>query len=352
MRGLGIIGSVLAGAAQGAGQGIALSANEEWKAEIERKRDERLSQLRMVEHAANVKTDIAAIPEKGAAETGVAVAREDAMRPGRIASKKAEADIDVETAKRKPRSLSPGASEVVDGEITVTAPEKAKTPEEQAVLRAHANYYNAQADLIRSGGRDKESKSEVPNVKIEKTKDEMGGEKVVMVDQNSGAMGTVIHGQAATSGKSHFFSADEPGKPATKDRIEWSLNGKVLRGGLADVYPKLKDRMGDEPAGEASQPTVDNPLGLSRPSAAPAKSAKPEAPAPRVEPVSAKPADPMAAQYEREQRELDAGQRDDFSPEVKTWFDSQSSRRAAAQAQADSEVQRRMDLAARSQRRF
>jgi hypothetical protein len=60
--------------------------------------------------------------------------------------------------------------------------------------------------------------------------------------------------------------------------------------------------------------------------------------------------DPMAVKYEQEQAEMDRNERADFSEDVKSWFDSQSAKRTTSAAQDDEDVQRRMSQMDRNRR--
>lgn len=223
------------------------------RADIEKERDARLSEYRTTEHRTNAETDIALMPKKTEAE----IAREEAMRPSKMQTKREEADIAVEQKRREPRTLGPGASEVVDGRIVVTNPVD-KPQELLDYYKAQANRFNAEADAIRAGVkyRDKGTpKPQLPHLVTETLED--GSSR--MVDSNSGAIGTIIPGTPAKPAKSHWFSPDEPGEPAGADNIRWSYNGKVLSGGLADLYPSLRERMGSAAtpsSGERSGATI------------------------------------------------------------------------------------------------
>src|SRR3954469_3176081 len=108
----------------------------------------------------------------------------------------AEANAKVDVATRSPRTLSAGASEVQDGKVVVTAPEKPHPPELLKYYEANANRLNAEAKAINDGlkYKDKGEKVRLPNIKVEKN-DQTG--EVYNIDQNSGAIGTIIPSKPA-----------------------------------------------------------------------------------------------------------------------------------------------------------
>jgi hypothetical protein len=245
--GLGLVGSAMAGAAVGAGevgqQGLDYAAKAtlaDHAAEIQKLRDARMAELEQQTHRVNTATDIENLPARGAAETDVLKTREDALRDGKV-----------ETANRLPRTLPAGSSEVVDGKVVVTAPEKPLPQEHLDYYRAMADRMNAETAAIRNGDKYKAGggKGQLPNIKVETDSDG----NFINIDQNSGAVGRLIAKQDAKSSAWHMFSPNEPAKPAQEARIEWTYNGKVLPNGLDDLYPAIRGRIGTIPGSEGKQ---------------------------------------------------------------------------------------------------
>jgi hypothetical protein len=194
----------------------------------------------------------------------------------------AEANAKVDVATRSPRTLPAGASEVQDGKVVVTAPEKPHPPELLKYYEANANKLNADADAIRNGEKYRQKAGEkprLPNIKVEKN-DQTG--EVYNIDQNSGAIGTIVPSKPAEPGKSHWFSADEPGKSAQPANIVWRLpDGRVLQNGLADLYPDISARTPEGAGAPAVAPSGGRPpLASFMKTAAPASAPAPSAPAP------------------------------------------------------------------------
>ena len=178
-----------------------------------------VSGLRTEERAAGIEQDIGAIPRRQAAEL-----------PGEVAK-----------AKAVPQKLAAGESIIEGGKITVTAP----SPKEiSGFYGAYAKLMNARADEIASGVKDKGS---FPHV-IEKANPDGTTQ---LYDQNSGAIGTIIPGQAAKAAVSHWFSADEPAKAALPQVVQWTHGNRTLPGGLEDLYPAMKNRASGEGASVA-----------------------------------------------------------------------------------------------------
>jgi hypothetical protein len=254
----GILGGV-AGAGKAAGEDLA----EQQKAAIEALRDQRLAQLAQSTHAANVRTDLNALPERLATETTAKVNDQSALAPGVIAAEQAKSDIAAAAERQKPVTMAPGSTrltpgtpgspEIPQGDLdysdtgegraaTAGTPDQIytapiRTPEEQVKMyEAHAEYYKALARQVSSGGKDK---VQLPNVKVEKdpTTDEP-----TMIDQNSGAIGKITEGAPAVPAVSHWFKPDEPGKPAAMPGVQWSYNGRPLKNGLSDLYPAIQQR--------------------------------------------------------------------------------------------------------------
>jgi hypothetical protein len=149
-----------------------------------------------------------------------------AALPGAIALEKAKADIQVDTKRREPRTLSPGASEIVDGKIVVTAPDK--TPPELL------DYYKAHAESMRAG-IGKGDKALLPDIKFEKDADG----NVTLLDTRSGAIGTV-NPAVANQPESGSLWWKKPAVPGKDKSISWSVNGETLPNGLNDLYPHMK----------------------------------------------------------------------------------------------------------------
>ncbi len=203
--------------------------------EAEMDRDRALSALRTGEQTHQAQTNLEYGPKQRLAE-------QKALAPGVLEEAQGKSDIAVEEARRKPRTIAAGATEKI-GDQTYTAPEKPPPPEQLDYYRALANRWNAEADLIRSGGKDKTA---APSLKVDKDADG----NTYMVDEHSGAIGVIRPGAPAVPPQSHWFSPDEPGKPAGAPAVDWTLHGQPLPGGLPSLYPALRSRMG---GGEAQQ---------------------------------------------------------------------------------------------------
>jgi hypothetical protein len=240
----GLLGFALAGGITGAGEGGAKAAEKWTDALHAQARDEAMAlrqeslarltaQLGRETHAANLQTEIAAIPQRGAAETEALTAREEATRAGRMQTEREKGAIDAEN--------------------------KIKGVPQQLLdyYAAHARQVNAVADQINRGAKDKTEKPQLPNVKVEKDADG----NIYNIDQNSGAIGTIQPGEPAQPGTTRWFSPDEPGKPAGLPKIVWQYNGQVLRNGLADLYPAIRGRVGDQPVSSGGKTGWDSNTG-------------------------------------------------------------------------------------------
>jgi len=255
----------LAGGLQGAGEAGAKEAEEQQKNAMIALRDQRLSQLHIGEIQAASDIATKAMPARLQAERESALASQQALSPGLIAQRRAEAEIGAEMELRKPRILAPGATEVVPGapakpgtpnigeDLTESGPPTGmsggtpatpdkiftapiRTPDEQRKFyEGHANYYNALAEQLRAGSKDK---IQVPTVKIEKNP--ITGDITNLVDEHSGAVGTVVEVQPPVEAKSHWLSPNEPAKPAVTKMVWKDSNGKDLPGGLSDLYPSMR----------------------------------------------------------------------------------------------------------------
>ncbi len=202
--------------------------------QIQRDRDARLHDYSVV-----MKTEVE--PRGKLAEQGL-------LAPGKAREADEAAEREIRTAKGKPRTLAPGSSEVVDGKVTLTAPIE-KPQELLDYYTANANRLNAEADAIRAGEkyRERPGRAErpiLPKIKVE-TKD---GEPY-SVDEHSGAVGRIVPGTPEVKGEKNLIFADKPGRAATPARMEWTLNGQVLPGGLGDIYPDLRARGVGAPSG-------------------------------------------------------------------------------------------------------
>ncbi len=156
------------GALSGAGEGLMIAGKQfgEWlresslqqqAAEITAMRDKTLASYQGQRDLATRSGRIEDAPVLADIETNALVRRQGALQPGELDTARARAQIEgdarVETARRSPRTLAPGASEVVDGQITTTAPEKELSPAQQDALRAKTRKDTAEADAIERGLR-------------------------------------------------------------------------------------------------------------------------------------------------------------------------------------------------------
>lgn len=239
------------GAIGGAGEAAAYLGktwNEaDLKEELAKANDARMQNLARLQgqvqqdvHRGNIGADMEALPERLRLE--------------------AEAKIDV--AKRSPRTLAEGATEIVDGQPGFTAPKTAApiSKEQGQYYEAAADRLNAEAQAIRDGLKYKgpaDAKPQLPSVKPEKDE----GGNTYMIDQNSGAMGFIIPGKAGEKGASHWIGPKDPDKPAKSPEMAWSYNGKVLPNGLSDLYPDMKKRIGGSATERGSAPTASDDSG-------------------------------------------------------------------------------------------
>ena len=252
---LGLLGTALAGAMAGGGEAGLKFSLEEAKNEAAMKRDEALARIARETHEANAQTDLRLLPEKKR--------------------------VEVEAENKKLHPLSPGASLASGEGIKFTAPEKQLPAEQLNSYKAYANQLNAEAEAIRSGlkygSKDKEV---LPKVVV--TRNPETGEQSI-VDSNSGAMGIITQGMPAKKGETRWFGPNDPDQPSTQPTIQWQHNGKILQGGLADLYPAMRERI------ESGRPAADRPgsgvdwskfgVGAEKP-----KGAQPAQTAPRAQP--------------------------------------------------------------------
>lgn len=222
---MGLIGNILAnataGGVEGAGEGVAKEGELAWKDEHERMKQEATA----TREARNI----------------VLTGEQHRL-----------------TERDKPRTLAAGSTERRQGEPDFQAPEKPLSEEEKAVMRAHANYYNSAARAAST----KEPKATLP--KIVPLKDEQGN-VIAVLDENTGAVGTPSPGAPAKEAVSHWFSANEPAKPAVPAGLTWVGPDKQPIQGIHVYYPDMIKRgVGENAAaapGGAPQATPD-PLGL------------------------------------------------------------------------------------------
>ncbi len=160
--GLGIIAGAIQGFGEAAEKSGAMLQKHfsdrdlvELKIDADRKLQVVLSEMRRGEFRDQQAAKVEYAPRMAQVETAALVERQDALRPGEMESTRQKADIDVRTAERKPRTLAPGSSEVVDGEIRITAPQKEMDPAQQSMYEAHASYYRAMASKASQLGVDK-----------------------------------------------------------------------------------------------------------------------------------------------------------------------------------------------------
>lgn len=248
---MGLIGTAIAGALS-AGTELGRQANDYFtKSRLQEEaykaqalRDRVLSELRRGDYRAEAQTKLDFAPKMYQAETDAQAERLAALRPGELETMRQKAELDLGFSNRKPRTLAAGASEVVDGKITVTAPQKDLPPEQAAYYLASANRLNAEARAITDGLKYKGAapgKPVAPSIKVEKDLDGT----LYNLDQNSGAIGVIVPGEPAKKGTTRWFGPNDPDQPAGQPTIVWSLNGKPLKGGLSELYPAMKERVGD-----------------------------------------------------------------------------------------------------------
>ena len=209
---------------------------EDHRNEAQRQRDARMNEYLRQNEAYKGELAITNAPRLQAAQL-----------PGELALAEGKSSIAVNEAKAKPRTIAAGATEKT-GDTTFTAPEKPMTVEQRSYYTAWANRLNADADAIREGSK---NKPVLPKFDVIK---DANGNPTGIVDQNSGAVGTITPAQEAVPGKAHLFSADEPGKPAQPQDVQWTYNGRPLQNGIADLYPDMRKRAAG--AGGESPQTV------------------------------------------------------------------------------------------------
>lgn len=299
-----ILGAGIIGAAGGAGQAIYTDAEQQQQQAMLALRDQRLSDLRVKEHAANVQTDLAALPQKLQMQSDAAVAQEQALAPIKAQEAQTTSDIETNAQRNRPYTMAPGSTRVTPGAMPSTAgyddqgdaldssgnvinPESATptttytapsrlTPEQQEEYQARTGYYKALTDSINAGyGRN--GAGAHPKVTL------LDRDQGIVKDENTGAIGVIQPGKPAQqASSSHLFGLigkDQPAQPATPQSIQWFDNtGKPLPNGLADLYPKrggvISGAMGNDagsasgtastsPGSHASSPSL--PSGVARP---------------------------------------------------------------------------------------
>lgn len=290
------------GAVQGAGQAGYASALEEQKQQSEAIKEQRLSQLRIQEHAADKAADLKLAKQAGDAQAGENAqfyARTAAAPPPRgivdqargtyetddgpqstesntvttnVAPSRADvAKFRLEEAKKTGRKDLIDQAYAEDKDIRSDTDQQRKSELEavrvqhegarQPYYEAQARLANANADDIEANGRHREALPQRPSIMEEK---DINGNVVGAIDRFSGARMRIIPASPEVAAKSHLFGADEPGKPGTPSQVVWTMGDKVLPGGIADLYPDLAKRS----APKATAAT---------PAAAPTKAAPPQA---------------------------------------------------------------------------
>lgn len=297
-----VLGEGLLGAAMGAGEGVASNADLEQKTQIEQLREQRLSQLRIQEHAANTQSDIKAkdaeagiiaqrsaqffqnnkLPSTRINETASAT-YDDPNNPGQTAT----ADSNTVTAQAQPsdrtqaaeyarQALSTGRPEIMkaandfQGDVLKREDQDRKNTLEQSKVGleaqrngyyvALADKYKAETDLLAQGGK------AIPTPMIQSKQDDAG--HGYLIDTHSGAIGEIVPGQAASKGDTHFFKPNDPDQPAVPMHVEWrTADGKAIQGGIDALYPgwaasrnKVLGKKADAP--QAPSSTVDDGSGI------------------------------------------------------------------------------------------
>lgn len=107
----------LLGAVMGGAQAAQKTALDEMKEEMERRREERLSQLRREEYKAKSQMDIENIAPKSAAETKAMGEREEALRPTKLETRRQEGIIDTELKVTQARAGKELEAEFLDFDI-------------------------------------------------------------------------------------------------------------------------------------------------------------------------------------------------------------------------------------------
>lgn len=222
---MGLIGNILAnsvaGGLEGAGEGVAKEGELAWKDEHERMKQE---------------------------ATAMREERNIALQGGE--ARKTEAT--------KPVHVAPGATVQRPGQPDFTASIK-MTDEERAGHAAYARRQNAEADSIIRGDKAKNTKPTLP--KIVPLKDEMGN-VIAVLDENTGAVGTPRPGAPAKDAISHWFSANEPAKPAVPAGLDWVGPDRQPIAGIHQFYPDMVKRGVGAQGAAPTAPAQSDPLGL------------------------------------------------------------------------------------------
>lgn len=226
---MGLIGSMIAGAAETAGATGAKIGLDSMQADIQALRDQRLqdyakelaniqSQQRQQEYVARSPVDIA---------THKANAEEDATQA-------------IRKAKESPRTIPAGATEKI-GADTYLAP---FSPTEEQLKQADVALKKAQADYW-EGAKTNEANARAAAAangkavmpKIVKVSGENGD---YLVDENSGAVGVIVPGSPAKDAVWHAFSKNEPATPEVLQHTKWATaDGRPLPNGPFELYRQL-----------------------------------------------------------------------------------------------------------------
>lgn len=220
------------GAFAGAGGALEQGGMELLKNSLEEQKAARIAELMAqnarTTHRVNAQTDIELLPQKAAAETGALVDRERLLREPKLETKRGEAQIEADTrvdvAKRSPRTIAEGSTEIVDGQPGFTAPKTAvpKSPEELAEMTSRARYLDAMARAADRRTGEKPEKPIFPKLMKGDT------EGTFFIDQNTNALGTVVPATPGTPREKNWIFPDKPevkGKPAS---MVWSVGGATL----------------------------------------------------------------------------------------------------------------------------
>jgi len=174
-------------------------------------------------------------------------------RGGLIASRMGRPDIAAqyraagEPGFREQHQITGDAQADRDARQAAAAKELKQTPPAEGasverLREAQANYYDGaktERDLA-AAAKSGEGKRDKPKIiKLEDGK---------LVDEKTGALGEIKPGEPAKKGETRWLGPNDSDKPETNSRIVWTLDGKVLPGGLDDLYGG-----GRAPAGPAAQ---------------------------------------------------------------------------------------------------
>lgn len=285
----GIIGGVA-----GAGQAAYQSALEEQKQQSEALKEQRLSQLRIAEHASETQSDIVA--KKGAADAQAAqnasfYARTAAAVPGTGIIDQARGTYDTDegpgttesntttttippsradvAAARLEEAKKTGRPDLINQtyaeakDLRADADSKRKSDQEdlrlqheqdrQPYYQAQARKADAEASDIEENGRLSKKLPARPSIVEEK---DASGNVTGAIDRFSGARMRIIPGTPEVKAETHLFGADVAGKPATPAREVWTMGDRVLPGGISDLYPQLGAKSASAPDAPAMKPAA------------------------------------------------------------------------------------------------